>query len=103
VKFRVWCTSFGETDEEGTDIISCSIIEACDFLRNPTPEKGVIKVGFAIDASAAAARYAKHVNDNTDGDDISWPLIFRVRAEDGTESDFEVERDYKPVFSAAAL
>lgn len=64
--------------------------------------KGEVRVAFwnLADASEAAEIYADWAHDSRDGYEDVWPLSFRVRSEDGTVQDFEVQREYMAEFSA---
>ena len=57
----------------------------------------------ATDAESAAEVYAEYCFSHRDGWEDRWPLKFRVRAEDGTEQDFEVELEMEPRFSARSV
>ena len=98
-RYRVWCLSWEDTEEQGSDIVPYNILG-----EHPHYVRGVVHVPRAVlDAADAAEAYAEHAHDHRDGWDSSWPLVFRVRCPDGTMADFEVDREYVPQFSAAAL
>lgn len=103
MKFRVWCTSWGETDEDGMDVEKCSLNEQIDDIIGNRMSMQIIRSPFVDDAMDAAEKYAEYAHDHRDGYESSWPLNFRVRAEDGTISDFEIDRDFEPIFSAAPI
>jgi hypothetical protein len=97
--YRVWCLSWDDTEEQGSDIVPYDILG--EYPRNV---RGVVHVSRTVfNAADAAEAYAEHAHDDRDGWDSSWPLVFRVRCPDGTTCDFEVDREYVPEFSAAAL
>jgi hypothetical protein len=98
-RYRVWCLSWDDTEEDGADIVPYDILG-----EHPRMARGVVHVPRAVlDAADAAEAYAEHAHDDPDGWDSSWPLVFRVRCPDGATADFEVDREYVPEFSAAAL
>jgi hypothetical protein len=100
VRYRVWCLSWDDEEEDGSDVVSYDILGAY-----PRSERGVIRVPSTVlyDAEDAAEAYAEYAHDNRDGYESSWPLVFRVRCLDGATCDFEVDRDYAPQFSAAPV
>lgn len=98
-RYRVWCLSWDDTEEQGSDLVSYDILG-----EHPRPVRGVVHVPRTVFGAADAAEfYAEHAHDDRDGWDSSWPLVFRVRSPDGTISDFEVDREYVPEFSASRL
>lgn len=90
-RFRVWCTSWGETEDDGMDVVAC---EETKVVR------GEIRVAFynLEHPGDAALEYARYAHDHRDGYECTWPLAFRVRSPDGDVTDFSVERDFEPSF-----
>lgn len=102
MRFRVWCLSWEDTCESGArDVVSYDPMSTPGLF--PKPVKGEIQVAFfnLSKPAEAAEIYADYCHDNRNGHEDKWPLVFRVRAEDGTESDFKVEREVVCEFSAA--
>jgi len=101
LRYRVWCLSWEDDEERGSDVVSY------DFMTHDHSKqaRGVIYApSFSLgSASDAAEAYADYAHDNRDGWESSWPLVFRVRCPDGTTCDFEVDREYAPEFSATAV
>lgn len=99
MKFRVWCLSWDDTEEDGRDVVSYDPVAT---TNQPAPRKGEIRVAYfnLSDPSDAAKIYADYCHDNRDGHEDKWPLKFRVRSEDGTTQDFAVQRDFVTEFSA---
>lgn len=93
MKFRVWCLDRDDAEDDGTDVV-----------RGEISQVGASRRRFFVYAlsgpAEAAERYADWFHGNRDGWESSWPLTFRVRSEDGTEQDFEVDREMVPEFSA---
>lgn len=98
MKFRVWCLSWDDTESEGRDVVSYDPITG-----KPIPRKGEIGASFLSSPGDAAEAYADWAHDNRDGHEDRWPLKFRVRSEDGTVQDFDVEREFVTEFSARAV
>lgn len=99
-RFRVWCLSWDETEDEGCDV------EAYDILGEyPRGRRNLIQAPDTVlhDASDAAEVYADFVHDQRDGYECTWPLVFRVCSADGTIADFEVDRDYVTTFKASLV
>lgn len=96
-RYRVWCTSWGETEEEGRDVVEGTELRGGAIVGVP----GAIVRAWVFGPDDAAKVYAEYVHDHRDGYESSWPLTFRVRSPDGTTADFEVERDFSPTFRAA--
>ena len=100
--YRVWCLSWDEEEEHGADVVSYDILSH-DYGKRE--RRGVVYVPDTVlfDASDAAEAYADYVHGNRDGNESSWPLVFRVRGPDGTTVDFEVDREFVPEFSATPI
>ena len=100
--YRVWCLSWDEEEERGADVVTYDILSH-DY--NKRAARGVVYVPSTVlcDAGDAAEAYADYVHSNRDGNESSWPLVFRVRCPDGTTADFEVDREFVPEFSAAPI
>ena len=98
--FHVWCLSWDDTEEDGKDVVTVDLLAA---LNRPRSKHGPIEVGHGLDAEAAAEEYASYAHDRRDGNESTWPLVFRVRGPDGTLQDFSVDRDFDPTFRAAPL
>jgi hypothetical protein len=96
-KYRVWCLDWDDTEEDGSDVVGYNPIST-----EPTGAKGVIPVPFynLENGREAAEAYASYAHSHRDGWESSWPLRFRVRLEDGSTQDFEVEREMVPEFIA---
>lgn len=94
MKFRVWCLSWEETELDAADVEVGPHETSGHFIQLPTIH---LDRGGASDAAEA---YADYCHDNRDGYECTWPLKFRVRSEDGSVQDFEVERDFVTEFSA---
>ncbi len=96
MRFRVWCLSWDDTEENGMDVVGY------DPVTESAPRKGEIQVAFYNLASPdeAAEIYADYCHDDRDGHEDKWPLKFRVKSEDGSVHDFEVERDFVTEFEA---
>lgn len=101
MKFRVWCLSWDDTEDNGNDVISYDPVDP----ELPQHDVGDILVPFYNLASAAEAvePYAEWCYYNRDGHEDDWPLKFRVRSEDGTVQDFEVDREMVAEFSASPM
>lgn len=99
--YRVWCLSWDEGDEQGADVVVYDITSH-DYT---TEARGVVYApNISVNSPADAARaYAEYVYRQRDGWDATWPLAFRVRSPDGSETDFEVTCEHVPEFSAAPL
>jgi len=99
-RYRVWCLSWDEEEEHGADVVTYDILSH-DY--NKRDRRGVVYVPDIVlcDAGDAAEAYADYVHSNRDGNESSWPLVFRVRNPDGSTADFEVDREFVPEFSAA--
>jgi len=54
----------------------------------------------AEDFAEAAAAYD---HDHHDGWECTWPIVYTVVYDDGTEVDLEVEREFDPIFSACEV
>ena len=102
LRYRVWCLSWDEEEENGADVVSYDILSH-DY--NKRERRGVVYVPDTVlcDAGDAAEAYADYVHSNRDGCESSWPLAFRVRSPDGSTADFEVDREFVPEFSAAPI
>lgn len=93
MKFHVWCLDLDDVEEDACSVESGEIGMDIDTRLRI--------VSWPIrDARAAAERYAEYCHRQRDGWECTWPLTFRVRSEDGTVQDFEVDREMDPVFSA---
>jgi len=98
MKYRVWCLSWDDEEEAGRDVVAYDIMK--HSFRDE--KRGVLyasntRVRTLADAAEV---YADYVHHQRDGWDSEWPLMFRVRAEDGSIADFEVTREHVPTFSA---
>lgn len=102
LQYRVWCLSWDEEEEHGADVVGYDILSHDYGKRVP---RGIVYVPDTVlyDAAGAAEAYADYVHSNRDGNESSWPLVFRVRCPDGTTADFEVDREFVPEFSAASI
>ena len=102
LRYRVWCLSWEDAEEHGADVVGYDILNH-DY--NTRERRGVVYVPDTVlfDAGDAAEAYADYVHSNRDGWESSWPLTFRVRCPDGSASDFEVEREHVPEFSATPV
>lgn len=94
MKYRVWCLSWEDTDEDGRDVVGV------DVAREVTPAGCIAAPYYVADAREAATYYAEWAHSNRDGWECTWPLTFRVRLPDGSTEDYEVEREYDPTFRA---
>lgn len=101
VRYRVWCLSWEDDEEAGSDIVSYDPMHH-DYSKQ---ERSAIYVPYGSRGTPAAAaeEYADYAHDQRDGNESNWPLVFRVRCPDGTTCDFEVHRAYVPEFRAKAL
>lgn len=97
-RYRVWCLSWEDTEEDGTDVVVYDILSH-DYR---TQDRRSIYVPYG-DPSDAAEAYADFAHSNRDGYECTWPLMFRVRCQDGTLVDFEVDREIVPEFSARPI
>lgn len=97
-RYHVWCLSWDDEEDAGSDVVAYDILKH-DYK---TEERGVIYVpSFSLARPLdAAAAYAEYAHDHRDGYEATWPLLFRVRGPDGEISDFEVNREYVPKFTA---
>lgn len=95
--YRVWCLSWDDTEEDGKDVVAANILTA---IARPPTRLDPIEVYHQLDAAEAVEAYADYAHDHRDGNESTWPLVFRVRSPDGTLQDFEVDRDFEPTFSA---
>lgn len=98
--YRVWCLSWEDTEEDGKDVVAADLLAS---IGKPPKRHGPIEVYHQIDAEDAAEAYADYAHDHRDGNECTWPLVFRVRCPDGTLQDFEVDRDFAPTFHAAPV
>lgn len=93
ITYRVWVE--GEADD-GHDV-TCGV-------PGPLPRDTMASpYGEAMSASDAAEVYADHIHSHHEGYEFTWPITFRLRSPDGTEEDFEVSRDFDPVFRASKV
>ena len=97
-RYRVWCLSWEDTEDDGMEVVWYPALGPV-----PAPEKDTVYDWRVSDAKSAAEAYADFAHSHRDGYECSWPLTFRVRSPDGSTQDFEVERDFDPVFSARAV
>lgn len=97
MKFRVWCLSWDEDDAHGCDVEHGKIGEYI-----PPTSRRIVNWNVQSPADAAEA-YADYCHDHRDGYEDKWPLKFRVRSEDGTVQDFEVDREMVAEFSASPI
>jgi len=99
VRYRVWCLSWEDSEEDGSDVVSY------DFMNHDyeKQDRGVIYVPYVSlgEPAEAAEAYAEYAHDERSGYEDTWPLVFRVRCPDGTTCDFKVDCDYAPQFSAS--
>lgn len=99
VRFHVWCLSWEEDEEHGCDVVAYDI-----YAEYPKAQRGVIYTpNTALDAADAAEAYAGFVHDARDGNECTWPLVFRVRSADGQVDDFEVDREHVVEFHASPV
>jgi hypothetical protein len=100
VRYRVWCLSWEDEEEYGSDVVSYDILQPY-----PNADRNVVFVPDTLlhNAGDAAEAYADYAHDNRDGYDDKWPLVFRVRCPDGTTCDFEVDREFVAEFSAEPI
>jgi len=101
LRYRVWCLSWEEDDEQGADVV------VYDIMRHDLASevRGVVYApNISVSSPAdAAKRYAEHVYRQRDGWEATWPLAFRVRSPDGSMADFEVSCEHVPEFRASPL
>lgn len=97
----MWCLSWDDDEEYGMDVVSYDPVTQ----TNVAPRKGEIQVAYFSlhDPAEAAEIYADWAHDNRDGWECTWPLKFRVRSEDGSLHDFEVDREQVMEFSASPI
>lgn len=95
-EFRVWCISWADTEEQGKSYPDRPKVAGL-------VEQIIANDSWALDAGNAAEMYADFVHRNRDGWESNWPLRFRVRSPDGSITDFEVEREFEPEFSARVI
>jgi fibronectin type 3 domain-containing protein len=98
----VWCLSWDEEEEHGADVVSYDILSH-DYSSRARRDVVEVPDTVLCDASDAAEAYADYVHSQRDGYESSWPLVFRVCSPDGSISDFEVDREYVPEFSASPV
>lgn len=96
MKYRVWCLSWDDAEDDGM-----SVVPFDPATDDYAPSKGEIKIASfnLASASEAVEAYADFCHDHRDGYESTWPLMFRVMSEDGTVSDFEVDREMVAQFS----
>ena len=99
--YRVWCLSWDDTEEDGKDVVAVDILKAIG--KPPPTRRDPIEVYYQLDAESAAEEYADYAHDSRDGNECTWPLVFRVRGPDGALQDFEVVRDFDPTFRATPV
>lgn len=99
MKYRVWCLSWEDTDEDGRDVVWYSLLDG----PPATTEPRTVYSWRVTDAESAAEAYADFVHSHCDGWECTWPLTFRVRLPDGSTEDYEVECEYEPTFTARAI
>lgn len=97
-RYRAWCLSWEEGEEDGADVVVYDVLTH-DYERRDRRTAYVADTLFrgAVDVAEA---YADYVHGQREGYECSWPLVFRVRSPDGSTTDFEVDRDYVPEFTA---
>jgi hypothetical protein len=97
-RYRVWCLSWEDDEENGSDVIVYDILTH-DLDRR---EKRVIYVSnvSVFDLSDVVEAYADYANSHREGYESSWPLRFRARCPGGSTYDFEVDRQIVPQFKA---
>lgn len=96
ITFRVWCLSWEDAEEQGTDIVG---VGPDEFALGRS--RRIIRVlRHGLNAATAAEEYADWAHNNRGGYEDTWPLLFRVRCPDGATVDFEVEREISPTFRA---
>ena len=99
-RYHVWCLSWDDEEDYGSDIVSYDPIVS--GWKSDT--RSTIWVAFdALDAKKAAEHYAGFCHSQRDGWEASWPLTFRVRLPDGTTEDYEVDRETVPEFTATKV
>ena len=98
--YRVWCLSWDDTEEDGCDV---TVVTDVAKAFKKSPPRGVIWSFAALDAETAAEMYADYAHDHRDGNECTWPLLFRVRCPDGAVQDYSVDRDFAPTFRAAPI
>lgn len=100
-RYRVWCLSWEDGEDEGSDVVAYDILSH-DGGRE---RRGAIYVPDTVlhSASDAAEAYADHAHGQRDGYEGTWPLLFRVRNPDGSFQDFEVDRALVPEFTASPV
>ena len=101
LRYRVWCLSWEDDEEYGSDVVAYDILNH-DYKSR---QRGVVYVPSTMFGGAedAAEAYADYVHSNRDGYESSWPLTFRVRCPDGSVLDFEIDREFVPEFSASPV
>lgn len=99
MRFRVWCLSWDDTEVDGREVVGY------DPVTTDGVHGYVIMVPFynLASPSEAAEAYADWCHRHRDAYECTWPLTFRVRSGDGTEQDFEVDREMEPVFTARGV
>lgn len=98
LRFHVWCLSWDDTEEDGSDVVGYDIL---NHDRSREERRTVYVPIYALgNASSAAEAYADYLHGHRDGNESTWPLVFRVRCSDGQILDFEVDREMVPEFSA---
>lgn len=92
--YRVWCIAHNmeEPEEHGKS-----------YFDKPYAKSLGWPGEWTCDADDAARRYAEYFYNECDGHRDRWPIRFRVRSPDGTTTDFDVECEYEPSFSATAV
>jgi len=99
--YHVWCLSWDDEEEYGSDVVGYDIF--CHDFK--TEKRGIVYVPSTTlyDAKAAAEAYADYAYRQRDGWESTWPLVFRVRGSDGQVTDFDVDCQHVPEFSASPL
>jgi hypothetical protein len=99
VSYRVWCPSLDDTEDDACEI---STLDAGAHWDATERNRARITLPSyrSLDAKDAAEVYADYCHAHRDGWDATWPLDFRVKCEDGSIVDFEVDREAVPEFTA---
>lgn len=101
-RYRAWCLSWEDTEEEGTDIVIYDVYSHHDYQADT--RRVIYASNIAChDASDVAELYANFIHGNRDGYESSWPLTIRVRCPTGPLIDFEVDREIVPEFTASEI
>jgi hypothetical protein len=93
--YRVWCLTWEDDEERNSRDYPDQPPSGLSYVDQVTNSDT-----WATDAVDAVELYAEWCHNQRDGWDTTWPLKFRVRSPDGSLTDFVVEREYEPTFTA---